>query len=443
MAVSPVRSSLYLSLARHVILVIFVTAAAFTSAGFAQSAKKKVQKTPRAIALLEIPKNGKARLFPIAILDDGKFFDAGAYKAKPVPMALEPQTVYEGVLGGVSQGLFTITGAGQMNNVWFAEGTWLPTGAEAPRKGKKAEMPVIKDDRDAPPTLKRPGSEPKPSDKTPEKQEDKTPPPVVMKPVIPPPPDEPKPAPQPSADQNSDHPTLRRGVPTPKPEIELPPAQPSSQSASPRPKLADKNAPQTFVAISDAAGPEFRPYNFGAKPDEIEKYLKLMLDLAAQDVRKRIESLSAASQPVDASRAPKKTPSSFAAKGPRPKFSDIDFRVFDLSNANEPVWILTAKAQVPTSNPAPDAPATAEYYVTLVCRTDIYGDLRKLLSQITDARHLDVISRLQLIDAVDADGDGRGELLFREISANDSRGYVLYRFTGDTLWKLFDSFGGD
>ena len=81
--------------------------------------------------------------------------------------------------------------------------------------------------------------------------------------------------------------------------------------------------------------------------------------------------------------------------------------------------------------------------MTLVCRTDIYGDLRKLLTQVTDARHLDVISRLELIDAVDADGDGRGELLFREFSANNARGYVLYRFTGDTLWKLFDSFGGE
>jgi hypothetical protein len=441
MAVSPVRSSLYRSFAALVILS--VAAVALTHAGFAQSAKSKVKKTPRAIALLEIPKNGKARLFPIAILDDGKFFDAGAYKAQPVPMALEPQTVYEGVLGGVSQGLFTITGAGQMNDAWFAEGTWLPTGAEAPRKGKKAEMPVIKDDRDAPPTLKRPGTEPKPADKKPEKPDEKTQPPVVMKPVIPPPPDEPKPAPEPSAGQDSSRPTLRRGLPSPKPETELPAAQPASQPTSLRPKPADKNAPQTFVGISDAAGPEFRPYNFGAKPDEIEKYLKLMLDLAAQDVRKRIEAVSAASQPVDAKRAAKKSPASAAAKGPRPQFSDIDFRVFDLSNANEPVWILTAKAQLPASSSAPDAPATAEYFVTLVCRTDIYGDLRKLLSQITDARHLDVVSRLQLIDAVDADGDGRGELLFREISAGNSPGYLLYRFTGDTLWKLFDSFGGD
>ena len=81
-------------------------------------------------------------------------------------MALEPQTVYEGVLGGVSQGLFTVTGAGQMNNAWFAEGTWLPTGAEAPRTGKKAEMPVIKDDRDAPPTLKRSGPDAKPPERS-------------------------------------------------------------------------------------------------------------------------------------------------------------------------------------------------------------------------------------------------------------------------------------
>jgi hypothetical protein len=438
MAVSPVRSTLYRSLASLVILL--VVTAALTRDGFTQSAKSKVQKTPRAIALLQIPNNGKARLFPIAILDNGKFFDAGAYKAKPVPMALEPQTVYEGVRGGVSQGLFTITGAGQMNDAWFAEGAWLPTGAEPPRKGKKAEMPVIKDDRDGPPTLKRPGPEPKPADKKPsEKKDEKAQPSVVMKPVIPPPPDEPKPAPEPSADQDPNRPALRRGPPSPKPPAtELPAAQPTLAGAKP----PDKNAPQTLVAISDAAGPELRPYNFGAKPDEIEKYLKLMLDLAAQDVRKRIEALSASSQPAGAKPAAKKTSAS-AVKGPRPKFSDIDFRVFDLSNANEPVWILTVKAQVPPSSSAPDAPATAEYFVTLVCRTDIYGDLRKLLTQITDARHLDVVSRLELVDAVDADGDGRGELLFREISANDSRGYVLYRFTGDTLWKLFDSFGGD
>jgi hypothetical protein len=439
MAVSSFRSSLYRSAAPLVTLL--AAALILVQAGSAQFAgKDKAPKSPRALALLQLSNDGKTRLFPIAILDNGKFFDAGAYKAKPVPMALEPQTVYEGVRAGVPQGLFTITGAGQLNGAWVAEGAWLPTGAEPPRKGKKAEMPVIKDNTDAPPTLKRPGPEPKATDTTAaKKNEDKPQPPPEMKPVIPPNPAETKPASHTaSTTADPNRPTLRRGLPSQKPAAA---DEPATKATPLHTKSEKANAPQTLVAISDASGPELRPYNFGAKPDEIEKYLKLMLDLAAQDVRKRIDELSASTQPPASGKsATKKTPT---AKGPRPKFSDIDFRVFDLSNANEPVWILTAKAQMPSTNAVPDAPAPAEYFVTLVCRTDIYGDLRKLLTQITDAKHLDVVSRLELVDAVDADGDSRGELLFREISANNTRGYVLYRFTGDTLWKLFDSFGGE
>ena len=45
---------------------------------------------------------------------------------------------------------------------------------------------------------------------------------------------------------------------------------------------------------------------------------------------------------------------------------------------------------------------------------------------------------MELIDAVDADGDGRGELLFRETS-DAGTGWVIYRATADKLWKMFDS----
>ena len=55
---------------------------------------------------------------------------------------------------------------------------------------------------------------------------------------------------------------------------------------------------------------------------------------------------------------------------------------------------------------------------------------------LTDSQHLDVIPRLELIDAVDADGDGRGELLFREIS-DAGKAFVVYRVIGDRLWPLF------
>jgi hypothetical protein len=413
---------------------------------YPQSAnKQKTPKGPRALGLLQIQSDGKARLFPIAILDNGKFFDAGIYKGKPVPMAVEPGTVYEGLKTGVSQGLFTATGAGQLNNNWMAEGTWLAAGATPARKGMKAEMPVIKDDTDAPPTLRRPGASPKPESKpTPKPDEKSEKPQAPPAPPQPAPSAEPKPVtPEPSAEEDPNRPKLRRGIPEPKAAAapEKPAPIPASAKSTTSAKSAKPEAPLTFVAISDASGPDPRPYNFGAKPDEMEKNLKRMLDLAADDVRKRIDELAAATTSASATKTSAKKATG-TAKLPQPKFSDIDFRVFDLSNANEPVWVLTAKAQMPVSKAA-DSSANAEYFITLACRTDIYGDLRKLLSQTTDARHLDVLSRLELIDAVDADGDGRGELLFREISDNDNRGYVLYRFTGDTLWKLFDSFGGE
>jgi len=101
--------------------------------------------------------------------------------------------------------------------------------------------------------------------------------------------------------------------------------------------------------------------------------------------------------------------------------------------------VLSAQAHISASPTGPaQANSDLQYSVVVVAYPDIYNNLRKLYVGITDKFHLDVTPRLELIDAVDADGDGRGELLFRQTSDQGS-GWVIYRATADKLWKMYDS----
>lgn len=191
------------------------------------------------------------------------------------------------------------------------------------------------------------------------------------------------------------------------------------------------------AAISDAAGPDPRSYKFFWKTGEEEDRRKQMLVLAENEVRAYVSAL--AKNQIPARPAPKAvaTGRKKPVKPEQPVLENIQFRGFDVWLTNQPVMIFSAEAHFP------DAPtATGPYSIMLVARTDIYGDLRKLYSGVTDKFHLDMTPRLELIDVVDADGDGRGELLFRETSDAGS-GYVIYRATADKLWKMFDSLNAE
>jgi hypothetical protein len=432
--------------------------------------KPPSNKGPRAIGLIQLSPKGKARLTPIAIMMDGKFYDASSYKAAPVPMALDFDIVYEGFRTGVSQGVFTITQPGQLNHVWIAEGTWLPAGTKPPEKSKKYSTPVI-EDKDAPPILHRhndkadpdSGSE-KDKDKKDKSEPDKDRKDQQKPATAPTPPSAPeatKPPAKASASasastsnepiEDPNRPRLRRGKPDSTARREpfatfepLTDAAPTGTAASPgagKPdaKTAKDSAtpsPQiTFLpAISDAGGPDPRPYTYDLKPVEEAGYRSKMLALAAQ-LHAQASTPAQEAAPAKRMASARNSPRKSAGKLPKPAFDDVSLRIFDLSNSNEPVLVLFARTHPAAAGVTENFEEPKE--ITLIARTNLEGELKKLFFSQADSRHLDVSPRMELVDAVDADGDGRGELLFRRTS-NDGSAYAIYRVAADRLWPLFE-----
>ncbi len=406
---------------------------------------------PRATALVELMPNGQAHLIPIVILIDGKYYDAASYKASPVPMALESGTVYEALRTGVSQGLFTVGQVRQLKDSWIADGA---LHAPSPDKPKPVAEPSKAPDEDisGPPKLRRsPPAASEPSTPTP--PVNSTPPATTTPPAT-----APSATPETSTADNAtaeipeiaspddpNRPMLHRGKSTKssaaqaKNSANL--AASTTTPANKTSKPAKPESVQFIPAISDAHPYEPHPYTFDMKPDEEMRFRNKMLALAADEVRARDKQLASEAVPPETPARPGTKASASkmrAPKPPQPNFDDVQLRVFDLSYSNEPTLVLTATAHMPqTSTGTPDR----SYFITLVARNDIYNELHKAFANVTDSQHLDVTSRLDLIDAVDVDGDGRGELMFRETS-DTGNGYVIYRVIGDQLYSLYQSSAG-
>ena len=464
---------------------------------------------PRALGLVRLSANGKATLVPITILLDGKFYDASAYKASPVPMALDSGTVYEGEHTGTSLGLFTVSGAlhsttANSQTPWIGTGAWLPAGTEVKKTTLKAEdVPVGIDTSDEPPRLSKSGGAPKDapsagspppateskagaqdddrpklsrpqSDQTksdqakpdqtksdpakPEQTKSDQAKPDQAKPDQAKPdqakPDQPKPDQPKEPDSNSgagdaNRPKLRRGKPVealPDEEIpgySKPGATPSSAPATSAGKPADTTtstlvAPKLIPAISDATGPEPRSFTFEWLKTEEGERREQMMAFAKEQLRAYLDALAKAkitSKPAGPQAARRKS------KSAEPIIENAQMVAYDLWTTNQPVIVFAADAHMPpppAGTPHSATDTDLQYSMMLVARTDIYNNLHKLYVGITDKYHLDITPRLELIDAVDVDGDGRGELLFRETS-DAGTGWVIYRASADKLWKMFDS----
>jgi hypothetical protein len=516
---------------------------------------KKKNVGPRAVSVLEMTASGKKSLVPIAIRVNGQFFDASAYKADPIPMALDPGTVYEGERAGSSLGLFTVNSALHSTAVnsqtpWIATGSWIPAGSETPKAALTAETaPVGIDSTDQPPRLTRdptkvvrtaaapPGTPASSAPPTATKPSSGDEPPRLTKGVSPPPdsttpastgsastapgstgpgatgpgatepgstapsatapktpddgkssdakspdskPDAAKPevrASVPASDSGAsvgNRPMLRRGTPVGAlPDDDIPgyskPGAKESGAAAGTPAAAAAKAAQAAAdklvdivpAISDAGGPDPHSFAFEWLKDDEADRRKQVVQLATEQVRAYVEARAKAliaptatspaarrassanpgsAKPASAKPGSAKPATKTAAKTPDAILENVQMKTYDLWTNNQPVIVFSAEAHLPppAATSQADADAPLKYSILIVAYPDIYNNLHKVYVGVTDKYHLDLTPRLELIDAVDADGDGRGELLFREIS-DSGTGWVIYRATADKLWKMFDS----
>ena len=393
-------------------------------AAIAPAQSRKKEKGPRALAVVELAAEGKSptRLVPLAILVNGRFWDASIYLADPRPMAVEPGNVYEVERSGKPVGFFTVTVASADKDRWTAIGDWQPE-SEKPAPAAKPAASWHAEDEDRPVLHKRhPDTADQAAQPAASPGSSSASAPATPSSTPAPPPDDPN------------RPVLRRGKPTPQPP-EAEPVETSAQSnAESKPAVPKPTAPfkagEVLAAISDAGGPDPHSYAYPWTPDEQQKLTKAVSDIALAEVARYAKGIPA------------------LRHSPAAAFDQTAIRVFDVDSNNNPEVVLTARVPA-TAAPAPARraakPASAApaffFYVTVVGQPDLYGQMRKLFSSVTDSAHLDAFPRLELIDAVDAEGTGRGNLLFRAWS-DDTASYQLYHVGPDSLRKLFDSSGG-
>jgi hypothetical protein len=440
---------------------------------------KKSKRGPRALAVVEFLPGGSARLVPIALWIDDRFYDASLYGSNPEPMAIQPETVYEVTDYGEPTGLFTVLTPKEVNGSWLADGRWKPQYAFDQKLAEQAakqpkQKPVSNPDDDRP-TLRRSGSSGSPSgnssgagnsgsaggagnsttqssapssgssnssaNSTPPKSVDDPDRPTLKKPA------QETAAAKPSlggtssassatasaaktsaGDENDpDRPLLRRG-PQPAASTASTPAAAGSKAGAAmedaQTKLVTTMARlgrRSFPAVSDAGRYETRSLLYAMNAEERTQRSAQMCDLALAEIRTFISK--------------RNTP----ALAKTAAIADYDLRGFDLDFSNSPTLVLTAKLPVPTAKALRGG--EFDYFITVVAREDINGNPIKIFSSVTDSNHLDAFSRMEIIDAVDADANGRGDLLFRQYS-DTGINYGLYRIFPYQMQKVFEGGSG-
>jgi hypothetical protein len=406
---------------------------------------KKEEPGPRSVAVLEwTGETGKpkaSRLIPVTVFNEGTYQDGGLYMARPAPLALIYDTLYELQTSGIPNGSFAVTEAGRLGDSWFGYGTWQPLKPPSLSKPMESRLTpeVVIDADDDKPHLKRhpgsdapedagkPGANTSSSSSTQKTQDQK------KSQANAPPPDDP------------DRPHLRK-----RPKSEETPTSseagveamaPSVSNDPDRPKLHRGQPQQTIVAAEKLTGTPAGLHQEVAVSDSFDRpqhgfsyaWTNAEEETAARSALEKlawqeITPKSVAPPKAKVSRTTKRrTAVAPETPVPQPKFAEEQFKAFELAYGSGATMVFFGRTE---------GEGSAQHFVTLIAETDLYGTPHVLLKQITDGSHLDATPQMRLIDAVDADGDNRGELLF-ELRSPTQRQFAIYRVTRGRTEQLF------
>ncbi|HWF05436.1 MAG TPA: hypothetical protein VHA06_17245 [Candidatus Angelobacter sp.] len=467
--------------------LVLACAGLFTSAVAQRRKTHKLRATAIVETITDASGKVTTRIIPVTVLDEGQFQDASIYKARPRPMAIDDGIVYEAQTSGIPVATATISN-GSSSDGWIAMGSWKII--TAPVKKPDASVTVSEpNNNDGRPVLHRaagsasdssapspsatpaPGSSSTSSSGTGSSNDDR---PVLHRPSdsgspaassTPTPSSTPSPTPSGNSSSTSttssaqdDRPTLHRpndsitaAAPAPTPSASQSTPQSSSAPEDPdRPTLRKhdsapqertqptqvENAPgttaapapvakkpsgppgitKTYVAVSDTQSLDVRSYDFKWKMDEVAPMELKMRKLALAQVPKQL--------------GPQQTKAEVQLR-------NVAIRSFDLDLSNDAVIVLSAEIPATVPSTKERSARFISRYITLVARVDFEGEPQKILASVTDSSRQDVSPRLELIDAVDVDGDGVAELLFREYGYDDTS-FVIYSIGRSTATKLFE-----
>jgi hypothetical protein len=180
---------------------------------------------------------------------------------------------------------------------------------------------------------------------------------------------------------------------------------------------------QQTVAVSDALDHPAHPWNYiWPNPGDEDK-----MQIAMEDAARTALGLNRPPAPKQSPRTAATHKAAKPAAAPPAPLLDEKFRVFELAYGSGATMVLSAHTA--------DAGA-GEKFVTLIAQPDLYGGVNVLVKNVTDAAHLDDTPRMRLVDAVEAEKDNRGELLF-ELRGTTERQFALYRVLRGDATRIF------